>query len=413
MQHSSKKSFFLTHLSQVSSPAWFLASVITYMVPNGIQMVMVSYLMAIELNQSPGSFGITQMVGQLPLLLFLLMGGWVADRVDNRRWLMTLQGIGMIMPIILAFLIWRGGASEAMILLYAVVWGMVGAFSLPSRDGLLRRVAGTNVQRMVGLAIGTQFASQMVGQTLAGQATRLGTVTVLLIQAAIAAAGIFVASRLPGGRAPQTSARGSLLHELGAGLSMIARTPVLRSNYLVSTGMGVFFGGFLLVLIPLAVRDLYNGSAQDIASGYVMFAAGTMLSIAWLTQRGGLRRPGRALVMTQFTACAALLPISLDVPLGWFYLCIFLWGLSLGVGMTMSRTIMQEQAPASHQSRIMAALTLMTTGGGPLGAFMTGQAIAAVGVKGAVLLPIVGVLACTAASLATHSMIGLSSRSHA
>jgi MFS family permease len=353
------------------------------------------------------------MVGQLPLLLFLLMGGWVADRVDNRRWLMTLQGIGMIMPIILAFLIWRGGASEAMILLYAVVWGMVGAFSLPSRDGLLRRVAGTNVQRMVGLAIGTQFASQMVGQTLAGQATRLGTVTVLLIQAAIAAAGIFVASRLPGGRAPQTTARGSLLHELGAGLSMIARTPVLRSNYLVSTGMGVFFGGFLLVLIPLAVRDLYNGSAQDMASGYVMFAAGTMLSIAWLTQRGGLRRPGRALVMTQFTACAALLPISLDVPLGWFYLCIFLWGLSLGVGMTMSRTIMQEQAPASHQSRIMAALTLMTTGGGPLGAFMTGQAIAAVGVKGAVLLPIVGVLACTAASLATHSMIGLSSRSHA
>jgi MFS family permease len=403
----------LNHPSQTSSAVWFLASVATYMVPNGIQMVMVSYLMAIELNQSPGSFGIAQMVGQLPLLLFLLMGGWVADRVDIRRWLMTLQAIGMLMPIILAFLIWRGGASEAMILLYAVVWGMVGAFSLPSRDGLLRRVAGTNVQQMVGLAIGTQFASQMVGQTLAGQATRLGTVTVLLIQAAIAAAGIFVASRLPGGRAPQTTPQGSLLSELGAGLSMIARTPVLRSNYLVSTGMGVFFGGFLLVLIPLAVRDLYEGGAQDIASAYVMFAAGTLLSIAWLTQRGGVRRPGRALVVTQFTACAALLPISLGVPLWCFYLCVFCWGLSLGVGMTMSRTIMQEQAPASHQSRIMAALTLMTTGGGPLGAFMTGQAIAAVGVRGAVLLPVLGVLACTMASLATHSMIGLSSRSHA
>jgi hypothetical protein len=120
---------------------------------------------------------------------------------------------------------------------------------------------------MVGLAIGTQFASQMIGQTFAGQAARLGTVSVLLVQAAIAAAGIFVASRLPGGRAPQTTAQGTLLSELGAGLSMIARTPVLRSNYLVSTGMGVFFGGFLLVLIPLAVRDLYDGGAQDIASG--------------------------------------------------------------------------------------------------------------------------------------------------
>ena len=375
-------------------------------------MVMVSYLMAIELNQSPGRFGITQMIGQLPLLLFLLMGGWVADRVDNRRWLMTLQSIVMVMPIILAILIWKDIASEVSILLYAVVWGVVGAFSLPSRDGLLRRVAGTNMQRMVGLAIGTQFASQMLGQTLAGQSARLGTATVLLVQAAIAAAGIFVASRLPGGRAPEATAKGSLLAELGAGLSMIARTPVLRSNYLVSTGMGVFFGGVLLVLIPLAVRDLYDGGAQDIASGYVMFAAGTLLSIAWLTQRGGIRRPGRALVITQFTACAALLPISLDLPLGWFYLCVFLWGLSLGVGMTMSRTIMQEQAPDSHQARIMAALTLVTTGGGPLGAFITGHAIAAVGVKAAVLLPIVGVLACTLASLATHSMIRLNSRSH-
>ena len=382
------------------------------MIPNGIQMVMVSYLMAIELNQSPGRFGITQMIGQLPLLLFLLMGGWVADRVDNRRWLMTLQSIVMVMPIILAILIWKDIASEVSILLYAVVWGVVGAFSLPSRDGLLRRVAGTNMQRMVGLAIGTQFASQMLGQTLAGQSARLGTATVLLVQAAIAAAGIFVASRLPGGRAPEATAKGSLLAELGAGLSMIARTPVLRSNYLVSTGMGVFFGGVLLVLIPLAVRDLYDGGAQDIASGYVMFAAGTLLSIAWLTQRGGIRRPGRALVITQFTACAALLPISLDLPLGWFYLCVFLWGLSLGVGMTMSRTIMQEQAPDSHQARIMAALTLVTTGGGPLGAFITGHAIAAVGVKAAVLLPIVGVLACTLASLATHSMIRLNSRSH-
>ena len=398
----------------LSTPAsWFLTSVVTYMIPNGIQMVMLSYLMAIELKQAPGSFGITQMVGQLPLLLFLLMGGWVADRVDTRRWLMTLQTIGLIMPLVLAFLVWRNAVTEGSILIYALVWGVVGAFSLPARDGLLRRVAGTNVQRMVGLAIGTQFGAQMLGQAFAGQATRLGTVTVLVFEAALLAAGIFVASRLPGGRAKQAASKGSLLNELGAGLSMIFSTPVLMANFIISSGMGVFFGGVFLVLIPLAVRDLYHGGASDIASAYVMFAAGTLLSIAWLTQRGGARRPGRALVTTQFTACAALLPISIGVSIWGFYLCIFLWGLSAGVAMTMSRTIMQEQAPSSHQARIMAALTLMTTGGGPLGAFITGQAIDSAGVQGAVLMPILGVLACTLASLATHSMIKLDSRSHA
>jgi MFS family permease len=396
-----------------SSARWFLTSVVTYMIPNGIQMVMLSYLMAIELKQAPGSFGVTQMVGQLPLLLFLLMGGWVADRVDSRRWLMTLQTIGLIMPLVLAILVWRNAVTEGSILIYAMVWGVVGAFSLPARDGLLRRVAGTNVQRMVGLAIGTQFGAQMIGQALAGQATRLGTVTVLVLEAALLSAGIFVASRLPSGRAKQAASKGSLMNELGAGLSMIFSTPVLMANYIISSGMGVFFGGVFLVLIPLAVRDLYHGGASDIASAYVMFAAGTLLSIAWLTQRGGARRPGRALVTTQFTACAALLPISIGVPIWGFYLCIFLWGLSAGVAMTMSRTIMQEQAPSSHQARIMAALTLMTTGGGPLGAFITGQAIEGVGVQGAVMLPILGVLGCTVAALATHSMINLDSRSHA
>ena len=403
----------MTQPNLSTSARWFLTSVVTYMIPNGIQMVMLSYLMAIELKQAPGSFGITQMVGQLPLLLFLLMGGWVADRVDTRRWLMTLQTIGLIMPLVLAFLVWRNAVTEGSILIYAMVWGVVGAFSLPARDGLLRRVAGTNIQRMVGLAIGTQFGAQMLGQAFAGQATRLGTVTVLVFEAALLAAGIFVASRLPGGRAKQAASKGSLLNELGAGLSMIFSTPVLMANYIISSGMGVFFGGVFLVLIPLAVRDLYHGGASDIASAYVMFAAGTLLSIAWLTQRGGARRPGRALVTTQFTACAALLPISVGVPIWGFYLCIFLWGLSAGVAMTMSRTIMQEQAPSSHQARIMAALTLMTTGGGPLGAFITGQAIDSAGVQGAVLMPILGVLACTLASLATHSMIKLDSRSHA
>jgi MFS family permease len=396
-----------------SSARWFLTSVVTYMIPNGIQMVMLSYLMAIELNQSPGSFGISQMVGQLPLLLFLLMGGWVADRVDTRRWLMTLQTIGLIMPMVLAFLVWRNAVTEGSILLYAMVWGLVGAFSLPARDGLLRRVAGSNVQRMVGLAIGTQFGAQMLGQALAGRATHMGTVTVLVVEAALLAVGILVAARLPAGRAPQAASKGSLRNELSAGLSMIFATPVLMANYLISAGMGVFFGGVFLVLLPLAVRDLYHGGASDIASAYVMFASGTLLSIAWLTKRGGSRRPGRALVISQFAGCAALLPISLGITIWGFYFCILFWGLSAGVAMTMSRTIMQEQAPSSHQARIMAALTLMTTGGGPLGALITGQAIEAAGVRGAVLLPILGVLACTMVALATHSMIKLDSRSHA
>jgi hypothetical protein len=78
----------------------------------------------------------------------------------------------------------------------------------------------------------------------------------------------------------------------------------------------------------------------------------------------------------------------------------------------MSRTIMQEQSPPSHQARVMAAYTLATTGGGPLGALIAGQVVGLAGVRGAILLPIVGVLTMSSLSLATHSILKLRSGSH-
>src|SRR4029450_10273901 len=51
---------------------WYLASVATFMIPAGVQMVLVPYLLAIELNQPAARYGLTQMAGQLPMLLFRL-----------------------------------------------------------------------------------------------------------------------------------------------------------------------------------------------------------------------------------------------------------------------------------------------------------------------------------------------------
>ncbi|HOA94978.1 MAG TPA: MFS transporter [Quisquiliibacterium sp.] len=392
---------------------WFLASIATYMVPNGIQMVLLPTLMAIELNQSAGRFGLTQMIGQLPLLLFLLMGGWIADRVDTRRWLMGVQAAAVVMPLVLAVLLWTGHAGETPVLLWAFAWGLVGAFSMPARDGLLRRVAGDEVQRMVTLALGTQFGMQMLGQALAGQAARWGVVPLLVLQAVVVAVGVFVASRLPPGRVSHAPQAEGLWRGLAGGFALILSTPVLRATYLITIGMGVFFGGVFLVLLPLAVRDLYAGGARDISFAYVAFGLGTLLCIVGLMRRGGARRPGRALLVSQASGCLALLPIAFTPPQWGYLACIFVWGMSGGLAMTMSRTIMQEQSPATHQSRVMAALTLATTGGAPLGALVSGAVIGQWGVPGGVALPIVGVTLLTLASMALHPISRLQSHSHA
>ena len=121
--------------AQNNAVGWYLGSVATFMIPAGIQMVLLPYLLAIELQQPAARFGLTQMFGQLPTLVFLLFGGLLADKVDPRRLLMGLQAAAVMMPLILVYFLWRHELTEAILMLYALAWGLVTAFAMPARDG--------------------------------------------------------------------------------------------------------------------------------------------------------------------------------------------------------------------------------------------------------------------------------------
>ena len=401
-----------------SAERWYLASVGSFMVPAGLQMVLLPYLLAIELNQPAERFGVTQMIGQLPILVFLLFGGWLADRVDPRRLLVQVHAAAIIMPLVLAIALWRHQVGETLLILYALAWGLVTAFAMPARDGLLKRVAGARVQRMVTLVMGTQFGMMMVGQALGGRAAHWGSISVALLQCVVLALGMVAASRLPAAPAVATVATAdgavtvSLWREMGGGLSLILSDAPMRATFMLTLGMGVFFGGTYIVLMPLAIRDLFAGGAQDLATGFIMFGAGTLLSIAALTRFGGLGYPGRGLAAALLLGACALAPLAMGPPKWLFYLCIFLWGMCGGVAMAMSRTIIQERAPASHQSRAMAALALATVGGGPAGSLIMGLTVAALGARLAVLVPVLAVMTIALAVLAGGPIRGLRSRSH-
>ena len=163
-------------------------------------------------------------------------------------------------------------------------------------------------------------------------------------------AGEFAAARLPAGAHSGTGApRESMWREIGGGLALLFSDSTIRATFLLICSMGVFFAGVMVVLIPLAVRDLYAGGAQEIALGLIAFGVGTLVSFATMIRLGGVRRPGRALCLSQFAGCAALTPIALASPPWVFYLSVFVWGLCGGVAMTMSRTLMQENAPAAYR----------------------------------------------------------------
>lgn len=385
---------------------WYLTSTAAFLIPGGIQMVLFPWLVAVLLHESADRVGLAQMCGSLPALFLILFGGVVGDRFDQRRILMALHVLAALPPFAMAIILGTGDLAYGVLIGYALINGIVGAFVQPARDALLSRVAGDRVQRTVTLMIAMQFGVQILGIGLGSLADRVGAVPLIATQATIMAAGAFAAWRIrvepfvPG-------ARRHPLREIGEALGIVVRSERILPIVVLTFAIGVFFAGAFSVLIPLIVRDVYHGGAREIGFAYVLNMIGTVAVTALLLARGGVARPGRAVIVGLASGSVLLFPIVFGVSIEVFYLLIFLWGAGGGITMSMTRSIVQEAAPPSHRARIMAVYSLGMMGGLPVGAAAMGFVIRAFGPLNAAWVPVVGMAVVVAWVAMTTNLWGL------
>jgi MFS family permease len=287
---------------------------------------------------------------------------------------------------LLAFLIWNGQLSYTSMLAYALLMGCATAFVTPSRDGLLNEIAEGRVQRTVMLASVIQFGGQMVGISIAALADGVGAEWILGAQSLLLALGVlaFIAIpppvRDPGAHTPR------ILHSLVEGAKTVFSSASMRVIVVQNVAMAMFFMGAYIVTLPLLVREVFAGTAQDLAIMNGANSLGLVSTIIVLLRFGDVARPGRALILSQgvgalvlaATGLAASFPIAVGV--------LFIWGMCGGIAMTMARTIMQEQAPESQRGRVMSFYAFSFMGAGPLGAVVNGYLVEQFGPQNALLL---------------------------
>jgi MFS family permease len=370
---------------------WYLATAATWFSGIGLHQVMFPWLVVGELDAGAQWTGIVQMASLLPGLLLLVVGGALADRRDPRGLLGWLHVLAALPSLALAAAIGGERLSVAVVLGAATLLGVLNAFTNPARDSLLSRVAGRDVMRAVtGLTI-AQFASQGAGMLAAGSARWLGTAPVLVAQAAVVLLGAALSRRLPS-RAPGAGvgsepARGSAPREAGdvwAGLRIVLRTP-LRAVLALTCGIGFLFSASYNVVLPVLVRDVYGGDVQDVSLVMLTFPVGTILGSFVLLSRGGIRRKGRALVLSLVVASASVIGSGLGLPFAAVVAAGLVWGLAGAVFLNMGRTLFQERAPEAERARVLAVNHLGFMATGPLGALLSGFVAAELGPRAALL----------------------------
>lgn len=360
------------HTYFIGTGSWFFAY--------GIQTVTFAWLVTIVLNESADRVGLAQMFFLAPAIVLMLVGGSLADQYGGRIIAFYGQILAASAPIFLTIMMITGHFNYGTLLIFALMMGCAQSLVTPARDGLLALVADGRIQRKVVQASLVQFSVQMLGFITASFAERTGAIVILLIQSSALFIGAvaFIRLKVPH-IAPAKSPNQHLVQQISSsireGFHTVAASPPMRMVVLQNCAMGIFFMGSYLVILPILVRELYDGSSLELSWMNAANAMGLVITILLLLRIGDIHRQGRALLAAQGIGACALASAAAGLGLNALIFSVFCWGLCGGFAMTMSRTIMQEQAPANQRARMMAFYSFSFMGSGPIGAIFCGYLV--------------------------------------
>ena len=366
----------------------YLAGLASWFVPLGIQMVLFPWLVAVVLHMDAFAVGVAQAALMAPSLLFLPLGGLMADRGNARQLLLRYHLIYALPPLALALVLWSDGLSYPLLIVYGIAVGAIGAFAIPTRDALLPVMAPKGgLPRAVALATALQFGGQLLGIACASTADRFGALPLLLLHSGMVLAGCIFVRRLPDPPPHPKSAHPGFWRSIGEGVSAAAKSDQIWPVMLLNFGVGIFYVGPFMAVLPLAIRDHYAGGAAELSYMNLAFWAATIvasMALAGLGRRFTLR--GRLIGCAVLTGAVILLLLATLPPFPVFLALIFVWGIGAGITMTQSRTVVQIVAPATHRARLMSLFQLGLSGGGPIGALLTGTICSVWGLEAALLI---------------------------
>lgn len=347
---------------------WFGA--FTSTVGTWMQKVAQSWLV-FDLTKSSFYLGLDDFLGQLPILLFTLLGGVVADRHDRRRLLLGSQYIQMTAAFILAGLVFFGYVHIWHILTLSFLTGLAQAFGGPAYQSLVPSlVHKKHLPNAIALNSIQFNLARVFGPLLAGVALFFGTAAcfalngVSFIVVIIALMSLHIKHIRPADRKP-------ILQEMKGGLAYARSQPSIIALTVLAF-LTTFLGLPLLTFLPVFAREIFHGDVGAYTHMMAFSGAGAVIGalvVAWL---GRFKHMGLTLLVVQ--ALFGGLIVAFAVSQIWWWSCalLFLAGAALIVVFSMTASLVQLIVPDHLRGRVVSIYMVAFRGGMPLGSLAGG-----------------------------------------
>lgn len=366
----------------------------SFFIARGMQLVVLSWLV-LDLTDSPTLVGAVLFTQGIPLALFSLPAGIIADRFDRRVLLIISQSGSTLATAVLAFLVLTDAVTTWSVFVLAFGMGTAMALGQPSRQALVPALVGPQrLMNAIVLSNMVQNLSFVVGPAIAGGLLQLADFEgALLAQLAILLVGLpwLFAMRSP--PIDRRIAPASPMSDLREGLSYIATSPFIRSLFIVTAFTGIFLVGTYQALLPIFARDVLDVGELGFGLLSSALGIGMFAGSVFIASRGDFARKGEVLLRSLIIGAFVFFVFAVSQ---WYMLSLAMmlaWGFGAAFFMNLTMTLIQSNTPDQLMGRVMSVQALAFFGVMPIGNLEAGALAEAVGA------PATGVVGAVAVGL--------------
>lgn len=321
------------------------------------------------LTDQPIALGGVGLARILPVIIFSLVGGSIADQFNRRKLLFITQSVMALSALVLAVLTFRGHIALWHIYVITAIQAMAVAFDSPARQALVPNlVPAKDLPNAFSLtSIGFQTGA-ILGPALSGLVIAYWGQPYTYLLNAISYGAVILALLLMGPISQKFEVGPRTVVNLPAireGIRFIRSQPIILSSMILD-----FFATFFSsanTLMPIFARDVLHVGA--IAYGWLSSAQaiGAVAAGVVVSQMNEIRRQGPVFLISVVAFGLATILFGLSRTFAMAMLALILVGAADSVSTIIRNTIRQLQTPDNLRGRMTSVNQIFFMGGPQLG----------------------------------------------
>lgn len=336
-----------------------------------MQIVAQSWLVY-RLSHSAFLLALDQFLGGIPIFLFSLIGGVVADRVERRKILLSSQYVQMASAAVLTILVATGTVHVWHILCLSFISGFAQAFGGPAYQALIPTLVEKEDMPNAIALNSIQFnVAVMVGPALAGQAlAKLGETWCFGLNAVSFLAPIISLSIISARFLPLKTTE-SMLASLKQGIRFTRKQGSMEALIVLAFFM-TFLSMPMRTYIPVFVKDIFHRGPETFGNLLALMGLGSICGSLGVASAGNFKRKG--LVALGALACLGAgisgFALSKSLPLSETFLVVV--GASMMAVFATVNSLVQLITTNEMRGRVMSVYNFAFRGGMPMGNLLSG-----------------------------------------